>query len=70
MPSSAAAFADWPTSSIQPPSEPTDFSTAQTLMMIAPGAPIASRAASANGACEVRSSSFGRMPMMTDELST
>ena len=39
MPSSAAALPDWPTSSIQPPSDPTDFSTAQTLMIDrAPGA--------------------------------
>ena len=43
-------LADWPTSSIQPPSEPTDFRTAHTLMMIAPVAPIAS----ARGFCERR----------------
>ena len=70
MPSSAAALLDCPTSSIQPPSDPTDFRTAQMAMMIAPHSPTAMRAASANGACEVRSSSFGSRPMMTVELST
>ena len=39
MPSSAAALADWPTSSIQPPSDPTDFRTAHTLITIAPVVP-------------------------------
>ena len=70
MPSSAAALADCPTSSIQPPSEPTDLSTAQSATITMPGVPIASRAASANGACDVCSSSLGRMPMITVELST
>ena len=69
MPSSAAALADCPTSNIQPPSDPIDFRTAHTLMTITPGVPSASRAASAKGAWDVRSSSFGRMPMMTVELS-
>ena len=60
MPSSAAALPDWPTSNIQPPSDPTDFSTAHTLMITAPQVPIVMRAASANGACEFCSSSFGQ----------
>ena len=50
MPSSDAALPDWPTSNIQPPSDPTDFNTAQTLMITAPQVPTARRAASANGA--------------------
>src|SRR6185295_13086468 len=69
MPSSAAALADWPTGSIQPPSEPTDFSTAQTLMTMAAGAPMAMRATSANGACDSASCAAGMMPMITVELS-
>ena len=69
MPSSAAALADCPTSSIQPPSEPTDFSTAQMLMTMAAGAPMAMRATSANGACEFCSCAAGMMPMITEELS-
>src|SRR5690349_14627716 len=35
MPSSAAALADWPTSRIQPPTEPTDFDAAQMLITMA-----------------------------------
>ena len=37
--------------------------------MIAPNEPNASRAASANGACDARSASFGSIPMSTVELS-
>ena len=69
MPSSAAALADWPTSSIQPPSEPTDLSTAQMLITMAAIGPMAMRATSANGACEFCSSAAGMMPMITVELS-
>ena len=68
MPSAAAAFADCPTSSIQPPSEPTDLRIAQTATTAMPHVPITSRAASANGACDVWSCAFGMMPMITVEL--
>jgi hypothetical protein len=68
IPSSAAAFADWPTSSIHPPSEPTDLRIAQSATTTIPDVPIASRAASAKGACDVRSSAFGMIPMITVEL--
>ena len=66
MPSSAAALADWPTSSIQPPSVPNDFRTAHTLMTIAAAVPSASaRRVGERRVRTLRSSSFGSMPMMT-----
>src|ERR1044072_912688 len=55
MPSSAAAFADWPTSSIQPPSEPMDLSTAQMLITIAAAGPIAMRERSEEHTSELQS---------------
>ena len=50
MPSDAAALADWPTSIIHPPSDPTDLRIAQSATITTPGVPNAIRAASANGA--------------------
>jgi len=69
-PSSAAAFAVWPTSSVQPASEPRQPSAAHSATAFAAVSPSARRAASANGALDASSALFGIIPMITVELST
>ena len=69
-PSSAAALADCPTSSVQPASDPRQPTAAHSATRPPAISPSASRAASAKGAEDTTSSALGIIPMMTDELST
>src|SRR5213595_77793 len=63
-PSSAAALADWPTTSVQPPSEPRQPAAAQKDTIAPPIGPTAMVTASANGAEDATSSLLGIIPMM------
>lgn len=69
-PSSAAALALCPTSSVQPASEPSQPKAAQIATPLPAISPKASLAASAKGADEFASAWFGIMPIITEELKT
>ena len=67
-PSSAAALAVCPTSSVQPPSEPRQPTAAQRATMLPATGPSAMETASEKGAEEAISSLLGMMPIIADEL--
>src|SRR5471030_656811 len=63
-PSSAAAFAVWLASNVQPPSDPRQPAAAQKVTIAPAVSPIAIRAASPNGEVDKRNAALGIIPII------